>query len=408
MKYLYHSYIILFSLLPISFIIGNGPWNINFFLLSSLGLLFLIKNFRSINDLIGQYKYFVIFLGIFSFYIIFYSFFSEYRNESFSRSLPFLKYFFVFIGLLIVNDKIIFKKKEIIFFIIILFLSIFIVLTSSFAELLRLDVPIYTKASVDYRLAGPFGDEEIVGIYLFSFLPSLIFIFDKIKLNIFLKYPILFIIFFIILASGERMAIIMTIALFYFYFFFKSKKIIISISIIGILLLTSFFVFSESLLNPKNKNDYLFRIQQTLNEISNPLNTSYVIHYRTALEIFRENPILGKGVKSFRYECGKDIYNKINKNKNARCRTHPHNLHLEILSETGLLGYILFILFLYYYIKNNSNHISLNQNLILYLALFIAIFPLRVSGSLFSSIYGGLFWYQFFVLYLLGSKKIIK
>ncbi len=300
------------------------------------------------------------------------------------------------------------KKKEIIFFIIILFLSIFIVLTSSFAELLRLDIPIYTKASVDYRLAGPFGDEEIVGIYLFSFLPSLIFIFDKIKLNIFLKYPILFIIFFIILASGERMAIIMTIALFYFYFFFKSKKIIISISIIGILLLTLFFVFSESLWNPKNKNDYLFRVQQTLNEISNPLNTSYVIHYRTALEIFRNNPILGKGVKSFRYECSKDIYNKINKNKDARCRTHPHNLHLEILSETGLLGYILFILFIYYYIKNNSNQISLKQNLILYLALFIAIFPLRVSGSLFSSIYGGLFWYQFFVLYLLGSKKIIK
>ena len=169
MNYLYHSYIILFSLLPISFIMGNGPWNINFFLLSSLGLLFLIKNLRSINNLIDQYKYFVIFLGFFSFYIIFCSFFSEYRNESFSRSLPFLKYFFVFIGLLIVNDKIIFKKKEIIFFIVILFFSILIVLTSSFAEILRLDIPIYTKASVDYRLARPFGDEEIVGIYLFSF-----------------------------------------------------------------------------------------------------------------------------------------------------------------------------------------------------------------------------------------------
>ena len=33
--------------------------------------------------------------------------------------------------------------------------------------------------------------------------------------------------------------------------------------------------------------------------------------------------------------------------------THPHQIHFEILSEQGLLGYFIFILFLFNYLKEN-------------------------------------------------------
>ena len=44
-------------------------------------------------------------------------------------------------------------------------------------------------------------------------------------------------------------------------------------------------------------------------------------------------------------------------------RTHPHNLHLEILSETGIIGYLIFLtLILSIFVK--SLKIIINEKLI--------------------------------------------
>ena len=34
------------------------------------------------------------------------------------------------------------------------------------------------------------------------------------------------------------------------------------------------------------------------------------------------------------------------------CSTHPHNIYLELVTETGLIGLFLFLLFLFSFIKN--------------------------------------------------------
>ena len=66
-------------------------------------------------------------------------------------------------------------------------------------------------------------------------------------------------------------------------------------------------------------------------------------HYETATKMFIDNPLKGVGVKMFRYECSKEkfISGKFS------CTTHPHHLHLQLLSETGIIGYFLF--YIYYF-----------------------------------------------------------
>ena len=400
-------FFIFFSILPLSFILGSGVWNINFFLLAVFGLISVLTNLEKLNIILNDNKYFIYILAFFSIYIIMGSFYSDYINDSLTRSIPFLKYLFIFLGLYLFKNNIEISRSLVIFHFSVLSICVFIVIISSLAELFRLEIPIYTKSSVDYRLNGPFGDEAIVGSYLFSFLPSIIFMSLLFNFNLKLKVVLLSLIFFVILASGERMVMIMCSSLFFFYLLPKYTKTIIFTTLVTSLIVSVILINKDTILK-KTRGDisYVFRMNQTIGEILDPFSTSYFIHYKTALEIFKSNKIFGTGVKSYRYECSKDIYLQVHDSKDLRCRTHPHNLHLEVLSETGLIGYLLFLMLVYFFIKSNCK-INLNEkNLILILALFITIFPLRVSGSIFSSIYGGLFWYQFFVILIFSNKKI--
>ena len=69
-------------------------------------------------------------------------------------------------------------------------------------------------------------------------------------------------------------------------------------------------------------------------------------HYLTSIEIFKDNPLLGSGADTFRYACSKEDYSKINSAEaDVRCNTHPHNIFFEILSELGIIGFLVFIFF---------------------------------------------------------------
>jgi O-antigen ligase len=70
-------------------------------------------------------------------------------------------------------------------------------------------------------------------------------------------------------------------------------------------------------------------------------------HYKTGLKMFLDNKFFGVGVKMFRIKCS-DIkyYSK------HGCTTHPHNLLIQILSETGLVGLLFLIIAIsYIYVK---------------------------------------------------------
>jgi hypothetical protein len=139
---------------------------------------------------------------------------------------------------------------------------------------------------------------------------------------------------------------------------------------------------------------------------NNFLDNQYGAHYLTAYSIFLDNPIIGTGIKSFRVKC-KD-YDKINSiSANSRCTTHPHNLHLEILSEFGLIGYLLFILIILSFLK--TFYLNIKNFEIIYVFAFslviCIIFPFRPSGSFFSTISSMFFWLSFSIFFLINELQ---
>ena len=76
-------------------------------------------------------------------------------------------------------------------------------------------------------------------------------------------------------------------------------------------------------------------------------NTNYGDHYKTAFLIFKDYKFSGVGLKNYRII----IYDENNK-YNFNPSTHPHEKHLELLSELGLTGYLAFITFFILYYKS--------------------------------------------------------
>ena len=79
--------------------------------------------------------------------------------------------------------------------------------------------------------------------------------------------------------------------------------------------------------------------------------------------------------------------------------THPHQVHFEILSELGLVGYLyLFGVLIYFITRGLKTYIKKNENFLnrcSSLFIITSILPLLPSGSFFTSYSATIFWINF-------------
>ena len=123
-------------------------------------------------------------------------------------------------------------------------------------------------------------------------------------------------------------------------------------------------------------------------------NSQYGAHHYTAVKVFYEFPIFGVGIKNFRYESSKPKYEDLKfENTNARQATHPHQIHLEFLSETGIVGYLSFMIFILLSLIISLRNYLQNKNIFqLSGILFVlsSLLPVLPSGSFLSTFNSGI------------------
>ncbi len=61
--------------------------------------------------------------------------------------------------------------------------------------------------------------------------------------------------------------------------------------------------------------------------------------------------------------------------------THPHNYYLQWLVETGPLGLILFLIFVFYLFKHIKNNGDYSAKLISFITLLVVFWPIMSTGS---------------------------
>jgi O-antigen ligase len=413
-------YIYLIYFVPISFILGQSAVSINFFLITLFTFLIFFfdnYNFKKIFDFNS------IIIVIF-FFLIFFTQISIYGMHGikyfllirFLEIILMLKYYFL------KNDYNFFFRR---YFIILFSIFIFIVFDLIFQRINGIDIFGY-KSTIEtniYRLTGPFGNNEYIpGSYIFHICsPAVIyFICYFYSKNYFLKFSLIIIVinFFLIgiFITGERTSFLMALLTIILLGVIVKKfrfLIIFSliISFLSILYISNknnyykerYLIFTETIIGKKTISTNKANI--------NFFNSQWGAHYLTALEIFKKNIFFGSGVRSFRIECSSDQYNNINsESKNIRCSTHPHNFYLEILSETGILSFMIFFIYLVFIIINSLKLFSYKKEFFILVSFFVVfvslIWPLRATGSIFSNFAGSMIWLNFAFISAINFKLL--
>ena len=138
----------------------------------------------------------------------------------------------------------------------------------------------------------------------------------------------------------------------------------------------------------------------------------YIKEFSSFHETWLLNKYIGGGIKNFRYYC--HVRPNVDKTKKFICNMHPHNYYLEILTETGLIGFIvlgtIFIIALYISLYKKyfiNTPLRFNNFIIPFIFLFIAeIFPLKSTGSFFTTGNATYFYLIFAILIGLSRKDI--
>jgi O-antigen ligase len=375
---------------PIFAILGAPA--INFLIV--LTCLFYLQKIERINLKYIKKKIYLLLIFIFWLYIFLLSFFSKYNLVALNSSFFYIRFLiFGFAVSWIVINK--FNHKIFINYLLIVILFIdFDILLQHFTG-----YDIFGYKSSTNRLGGPFGDELIAGAFLSKIsLPILFLSFYKIQVGSLVEKLLnLFLIIltsFCILITGDRLPFV-HILIFLFigltFLFLSFKKGIISFFIILIILFTV-INFSNSVKN---------RFEDTKKIVTNFSSSSYYSLYENAIEVWKINKFFGVGIKNYRFICDEITRNYPVKNHQF-CSSHPHNIILELMVSSGIVGTIIFYSIFFFFFKQflKLKKKNLNNDLLyLFLGSCLTILfylnPLSTTGSIFNSWNASFLWFHF-------------
>ena len=246
------------------------------------------------------------------------------------------------------------------------------------------------------RISSFFGDELIMGSYLARLFPLLfaLFVIKKKK-----KYEIYFIgILFILIDiliyfSGERAAFFfLNLSTVFVILLMKEyQKLRLATFVIAFILIGAI-----TLLDPKIKNRMIDSPIVTMGILKDaeqkyiftPQHDSLI---RTAYNMFLDKPVFGHGPKMFRVICKDKKY----ATGASPCSSHPHNFYIQLLAETGVIGFMFLLSALIYVIYCSFRQLKTilfkekryltDYQVCLLACLLITVWPLSPNGNFFNN-----------------------
>ena len=402
----------LFSLIP--FFLITGPF-LSDLSVSIISILFLIYCLKRNNFSYFNHKYFYFFL-IFWIYLIMNTLINNFNLDSFKISFFYFRYgvFVIAIATFLKEDYEFIK-----YFFYCIFICFTILVLDGLYQYLAGENILGWKSTA--RTSSFFGDEKILGSYLSRLWP----IFFGLCLFIFKKENKLYLFVILIFISSEALIFLSGDRTSFFYInlsaifviLFSQKllktRLIILLSSILVLTIISFInptakerVFDLTIKQMKGVEERLPQEQEIF-----IFSRTHTHHYISALKMFLDNKILGVGVKNFRNFCNDRKY-KISKDS---CTTHPHNTYIQILTETGIIGFLFLLTGLIYFCKYILKHLILKFKRKYYFNDFeicilsgiaIYLWPIVPTGNIFNN------WLNIAMIlnfpFLIWSRGLIK
>lgn len=383
----------LFVLLPLFLI--SGPFLADL-AVSLIALIFLYQTYCD-RQLLSYYKNkFVYFFLIFWLYLLFNSIFQNQNFDSLRVSIFYFRFIIFSLAIwhmLDIDEKIL---KNLFYS----FLFCFGILIIDGFYQLYFGYNILGMPLILERVSSFFGDELVLGSYisrLFPILFALVIYLYK-DLNKFFLY-IVSIIFILsetlVFVSGERSSFffINLSAIFIIFLIkdFKKQRIItLLLSVVLISGITYFNDTAKKMIIDKSIS------QLTDNGLGGTSEEIYIFswqhteHYKSSLKMFNDNKLFGVGVKNFRIFCSDERYSL----SDRTCNSHPHNTYIQLLAETGFIGFAFifgfFMFFLYqalrhFYFSFKKIYIFNDFEIALLSAILITLWPLVPTGSFFNN-----------------------
>jgi len=249
------------------------------------------------------------------------------------------------------------------------------------------------------RLTGVFGQNVKLGPVLVLFLPLILI--QSYQFPPWMRWLVVPLVIVVVLLSGTRSAWLMAVfvLLMFWWQHVKGRRLVLMLKVmsLGVIGMMALWFISEDFQQRVDRSVQLF--QGDLQALDYALADRLPI-WKTAINMYQDHPINGVGARAFRkaydeYAESDDVW--VAQKSGG---LHAHHWVLEILAETGTIGFILIVAMLVLIVRYSRAYFQNNQVWPFGVSLMAALLPVVSLYSLFSSFWSICLWWLIISLFI--------